>query len=420
MTSPLLAHLAALGTALVAGFLIGAQRQRHQGHRFAGARTFALIAFAGALGMLLGPWVAVAFAVGVGGLLTVAYLREATELTGVGMSTEVAALVTFGLGALCTAEVVVEDLGERLLLVGAATTGTLALLSYKQPVHGFVAKLSEEDVFATIKLLLLAVILVPVLPDADVGPWAALNPHQVGILVLLISAVGFVGYAAVRMLGPRRGLGFTGLLGGLASSTAVTLSLAGRVRHAPALVTALASAIVLASSVLFARLWIVLYAIAPSLADAVAVPLLSATVAGLLAGAVLYLRAPAPSKERPAVALGNPLSLAEAFKFAALFVVVLLASGAASHFLGDEGAYLTAAVAGLADADSPALSFAKLHRAGALSPRVAQDAVLLAAAANTVTKVALAATLGGRGLAIRVAPALAAALAAGALTRALL
>lgn len=414
MESPLPSLLAALGTALVAGFLVGAQRQRHERHRFAGARTFSLIALGGALAMLLGPWLAVAFALGIGALLAAAYLRESRELGGVGMSTEVAAMVTFGLGALCTADTIIEDLGDRLLLVGAATTATLALLSYKQPVHGFVARLSEEDVFATIKLLLLAVILVPVLPDVDMGPWGAVNPRQVGLLVLLISAVGFVGYAAVRLLGPRRGLGLTGLLGGLASSTAVTLSLAGRVRHAPTLVKALASAIVLASSVLFVRLWIVLHAVDVPLARAVAVPLLSATFAGGLVGGALYLRSPGPSHERPPVALGNPLSLSEAFKFATLFVAVLLASGAASHFLGDSGAYLTAMVAGLADADSPALSFARLHQGNALTLPVARDAVLLAAATNTLAKVGLAAVLGGGALVLRVAPAMAAALAAGA------
>jgi uncharacterized membrane protein (DUF4010 family) len=417
MSGPLLETLAALGTALVAGFLVGAERQHQERHRFAGARTFPLISLTGAVGMLLGPWILVAFALGVGGLITVAYFREVRGIEGVGMSTEVAAMVTFGLGALCTAEHLMPDLGSRLLLAGAITTALLALLSYKRPLHGFVARLSEEDVFATVKLLLLAVILVPVLPDADVGPWEAINPRQVGLLVLLISAVGFVGYAAVRLLGPRRGLGLTGLLGGLASSTAVTLSLAGRVRHAPGLVGALAAAIVLASSVLFARLLLVLAAVDPALARATATPLLAATVAGLLAGAIFYLRAPGAPQERPPVLLGNPLSLSEAFKFAALFLVVLVASGAASFYLGEGGAYLTAAVAGLADADSPALSFARLHRSDLLRVDVARDAVLLAAAANTVAKAGLAMILGGRGLAVRVGPALLAALAGGGLAR---
>jgi uncharacterized membrane protein (DUF4010 family) len=410
----LLEILAAVGTALIAGFLVGAQRQHHERERFAGARTFPLFALAGALGALLGPWVLVALALGVGALIAIAYKRETTARSDVGMSTEMAAVVTFGLGALCTAEQVMSDLPSRLLLVGAIATAMLALLSFKRPLHGFIARLSEEDVFATVKLLLLAVILVPVLPSVDVGPWEAINPRQVGLLVLLISAVGFVGYAAVRLLGPRRGLGLTGVLGGLASSTAVTLSLSGRVKDAPALTGALAAAIVMASSVLFVRLVLVLSAVAPELGRAVAPSLAAATVAGMAVGGALYLRAPRGHEQHPDLLLGNPLSLAEAFKFAALFLVVLTASRAASHYLGDHGAYLAATVAGLADADSPALSFARLQQRDMLRLAVARDAVLLAAAANTVAKVALAAVIGGRGLALRVGPALAAALAAGA------
>lgn len=417
MSGTWLEILASLGTALGAGFLVGAQREFGERGRFGGARTFPLIALVGAVGMLLGPLVLAAVALGVGLLVGIAYFRETEARSDVGMSTEAAALVTFGLGALCTAKDLVQPVEHRLLIVAALAAATLALLSFKKPLHGFIAHLSEEDVYATAKLLLLALIVVPLLPHGDMGPWDALNPRQIGLLVLLISAIGFVGYAAVRIFGARRGLGLTGLLGGLASSTAVTLTFAGRAREGIGIVRGCAVAIVLASAVMFVRLLLVLYAVSPELGRSVTVPFAVAAGVGLSVGALFYFRTPSTEKNGAGsseLQMGNPLSLSQALKFAALFLVVLVASRAAAFYLGNRGAYLAAVVTGVADADSIALSLARMYAAGTLGLETARDSVGLAAATNTLSKAALAAVLGGAGLGWRVGTALGAALAAGA------
>lgn len=422
MTEPALSVLIALATALTAGFVIGAEREHEAHSGFGGVRTFPLVALAGALGALVHIALLVAVGAVIGALLAVSYHREARPVDGegngdLGLSTEMAAVVTFTLGALSTTEHLPLPLTDRLLLVGAGTTAVLALLSLKRRLHAFVAKVSKADVYATAKLLLLAVVLLPLLPDSTMGPWGALNPRSIGFLVVLISAIGFAGYVAVRIFGARKGLGLTGLLGGLASSTAVTLTFSGRAKESPELVPSCAVAIVLAGSTMFPRLAVEIAAVSPALALRAAWPLGAAAVAGLSAGALLYFLLSRETRQRAhddePMGLKNPFTLSSALKFAALFTGVLLVSAAASAWFADAGVLGSALVTGLADADAISLSVARMHARGALGDDVAMLAVGIAAGSNTVSKVAIAAFLGGRGLALRLAGAFAFAIAAG-------
>ena len=416
--------LIALATAGTAGFVIGAEREQEAHSEFGGVRTFPLFALAGALGALVHVGLLIALGLALGALLAVSYYRGTRPTQGdappdLGISTEMAALATFGLGALSTSTSLAIPLTDRLLLVGAGTTGVLALLSLKRRLHAFVAKVSKEDVYATTKLLLLSVVLLPLLPDDGMGPWDALNPRSIGLLVVLISAIGFAGYVAVRALGADKGLGLTGLLGGLASSTAVTLTFSGRAKETPALVPGCAVAIVLAGSTMFPRLAVELAAVSPSLAMRAAWPLGAAAVVGLGAGAFLYSRLSRETRERAhsdePLELKNPFTLSSALKFAALFLVVLLLSAGMREWLAETGVIASAVVTGLADADAISLSVARMHAHDALGDEVAVLAVGLAAASNTVSKVAIAWFLGGRRLALRLAIAFGLALAAGGL-----
>lgn len=422
MTEHGLSVLISVATALLAGFVIGAEREQEAHAGFGGVRTFPLFALAGALGALVHVALLVALGLALGALLAVSYYRgtrpgDDGESGDLGISTEMAALTTFGLGALSTTDALGLSLTDRLLLVGAGSTAVLALLSLKRRLHAFVAMVSKEDVYATTKLLLLSVVLLPLLPDESMGPWEALNPRGIGLLVVLISGIGFAGYVAVRVLGAEKGLGLTGLLGGLASSTAVTLSFSGRAKESPALVPACAVAIVLAGSTMFPRLAVELAAVSPSLALRAAWPLGAAAAAGIGAGGFLYFRLSRASREeaqsdRP-LALKNPLTLSSALKFAALFTGVLLISAAASAWFAEAGVLVSALVTGLADADAISLSVARMHARGTLGDEVAVLAVGLAAGSNTISKVAIAWFLGGRALAWRLAVAFAVALAAG-------
>jgi uncharacterized membrane protein (DUF4010 family) len=416
--------LICLATALTAGFVIGAEREQEAQASFGGVRTFPLFALAGALGTLVHPWLLAALAVAVGGLLAVTYLRETPpeavdveEGSGLGISTQLAALATFGLGALTTASELEMPMSDRLLLVGAGTTAVLGLLALKRKLHQFVARVSKQDVYATTKLLLLSVVLLPLLPNEDMGPWNALNPRNIGWLVVLISAIGFAGYVAVRLFGARKGLGLTGLLGGLASSTAVTLTFSGRARETPSLAPACAVAVVLAGSTMFPRVAIELAAVSPALAARAAWPLGLATAGGLGAGAFLYLRASRASRERArddtTLELENPFALKSALQFAALFTAVLLFSAGARAWFAEAGVLVSALVTGLANVDAITLSVAGMHDEGTVSAHVATLAVGVAVGANTLSKVAIAWALGGGRLALRIALAMSVALAAG-------
>jgi uncharacterized membrane protein (DUF4010 family) len=413
--------LLCLATALTAGFVIGAEREHEQEASFAGIRTFPLFAMAGAIGALVHPFLLVALAIGLGSLLVVAYLRETREprTSDLGLSTEAAALATFGLGAMSTAEWLGVPTTDRLLLVGGGATVVLALLALKRTLHDFVKKVSKDDVLATMKLALLAVLVLPLLPNRNMGPWGALNPQSIGLLVVMISVIGFAGYIAIRVFGAHRGLLLTGLLGGLASSTAVTLTFSGRAKESPSLVPGCAVAIVLASATMFPRVIVELFAVSPSLAMLTAWPLGVATVVAAGAGAFLFLRLARESRgadgER-ALELKNPLTLSSALKFAALFTAVLVISKAASDYFADTGVLISAFVTGLADVDAISLSVARLHAGGDLHGDTAVAAVGIAAATNTLSKIAIASVIGGRRLGTRIGIPLGAALAAGGVT----
>jgi len=258
-----------------------------------------------------------------------------------------------------------------------------------------------------------AVIVLPLLPDRTYGPLDVLNPFDVGRLMVLISVLSFVGYAGIRLLGPRRGLGLTGVVGGLVSSTAVTLSMSGRARERPEIAGSAALAVVLASTIMFPRIFAIVAVVNPALQAAVAWPLALATAAGLLSSLVLWLRSRRGAHEGAAVVFTNPFELGRALWFALLFVVVLLGSKAAALYLGTAGTYAAGVLAGSTDVDAITLSMARL--AGAEVPaRVAATTIFLGAAANTVVKGGMAAVIGGWPFGRRVLVAMGAMLAAGA------
>ena len=389
MSSGALEIVLSLAVALGAGFVVGAEREHHEAGGFAGARTFPLFSLAGAVGMLLGVPVLLALGGALGLLVGLAYFRD-TRADGAdtGISTEAAAIVTFGIGALCTAQDIGLGVEDRLLVAAALATAVMSLLTFKRRLHGFVSRLSDSDFVAAAKLLVLGAVLLPLLPSRDMGPWQAFNPHQLGLLVFLIAGISFAGYVAMRALGPRVGLGLTGLLGGLVSSTAVTLTFSGRARDEPRLRTACAVAIVLASATMFPRILVEVYAASPALLPALLLPFSAAGLVGLIAAAFLFVLArreesagepreghvPAPI----AVQVENPFSILSALKFAVAFAAVLLISRAATHYLDEAGLYLAALASGLADVDPITLSIARMHAVGDLQSASAVIGIFVA------------------------------------------
>jgi len=400
----------ALGVGLIVGVERGFRwRGLETGTRSLGMRTFALAGLlggvVGTLGESFGPWLpGLAFA-GLAGFVSVVYLASTRGKGDVGATTEIALLVTFALGALAAA-------GHASEAAGAAIV-TALLLGAKTPLHAFVARLDERELMATLQLLLAAVVLVPLLPDRGMGPWEAVNPRSVGLLALLIAGFSFAGYVAMRWLGGRRGILVTALLGGLTSSTAVTVAFARAARAAPEHAGLLGAGIGLASSMMALRLGFVVTLLSPELARFLALPIAALAVTPVLAALLVALRGDA-MHDGTALPLRNPLELQAALGWAALLAALSLLSRALFSWLGSAGLFLLAALSGFADVDAIGLSLARMVPA-AIDAETAARAIACAALANTLAKGLLAALLGGRALGIRAGAILLATFATGAL-----
>ena len=416
--------LFSLGLAVAAGLLIGLEREqsaptdRFTESFLGGARTYPLVALAGALATLLGRHfgaaVVIAAFAAVMIFLVVAYVDVVRRGTDRGITSEAAFLVTFLLGAISVSQDLIPQVGRRVFTVLSTAVVVTALLSSKPIVQPLMRRVSREDVVSVLKFLIVALVLVPWLPDRNFGPLGALNLRVIGWMMLLVAGVGFVGYAATRLLGPERGLTVTGFVGGLVSSTAVTLAMSSRSKGDQAMERPAALAVVLASSIVFLRILVVVAFVNFQLAAAMAIPMFSMAIAGLVACAFLY-RHSAQHRSGEPLQFKNPVSLSSAFEFALLFAAVLAGSKAASHYLGSAGVYGAALLAGTADMDAIALSMADLAGDQVVMP-VAATAVVLAGFTNTIVKGVMALVLGSWGYARIVVTSFAAILAAGGLS----
>ncbi|QAA76893.1 MAG: hypothetical protein BIP78_1127 [Candidatus Bipolaricaulis sibiricus] len=401
------------GLALVIGGLVGLQREYAQGEgrgAFAGVRTFPLFALAGAGGALIAealsqPWAFLVLLAVVGLLIVVSHGISAWR-GEVGLTTEMAAILTFLVGALCYWGMI-----ELAAALGVTVT---VLLSLKLELRRFAQQLTQADVLAVLKLAVITAIVLPLLPNRTFGgaPWDAFNPHRVWLMVVLVSGVGFAGYVLMKRLGPGRGISLTGFIGGLVSSTAVTLSFSQRGRREPMLAQALALGIVAAWTVMFARVLVVVSVVNPQLLPRIAPPIVTAGLVGLAYSLVL-LRA-AQRGQAPALNVGAPFELGPAVRFGVLYAAILLAARAAHLYLGDLGIYLSSIVASVANVDAITLTMAELGRAGgSVDPVTAGRAIVIAAMTNTLVKGGMVAALGGHSLRRAIGPGLAAMLLAG-------
>ena len=405
--------------ALGLGVLIGLERERTQKPEggFAGVRTFGLISLAGAMAAyvdvaLARPALAIALFAAVAALVVVSALVTARQ-GDVGITTEVSALLAFLLGFLCVD-------GNVPLAAGLAVAsgGVLAL---KEWLHGLARRIESTDVEATLKFAIVTLIILPLVPNQTYGPppLDVINPYQIWWMVVLISGLNFASYILVKVVGAEHGIGLTGLLGGLVSSTAVSLGFAQRSRTEPAQARALALGILLAWTVMFFRVGLLVAVIAPALARSL-VPGLGALGAVSLA-LVLWLRRRQPSTARASVSAGaNPFELGQAIRFGLLFGVVTFVAKAAQVYLGDLGLYLAGALAGLTDVDAIALSMAQLALAEPASGGAAARTILIAVLANTFVKGGMTIFMGAPGLRTVMLPITGGLLAAGALVALLL
>lgn len=376
-------------TATLVGLLIGLERERKRertGTIFAGVRTFPLIALFGAVAGLLtamhGPLVLVASSLGLFALVAVSYWRVSVG-PKIGATTEVAALVTFGLGALA-------GHGEHITALAGAVIAT-TFLSLREELHGFAGSLDRADLFAMVQFAVVTLVVLPLLPDTRLGPWEVWNPRTIWYLVVLISGTSFLGYAAGKVLGARRGLVLGGLLGGLASSTAVTMAHSQRARLQPELAGPLAIGTLAANAVMAPRALLVLWWVSPALAARLALPALVLAGAAAVGAAVLLART--ARAEDTAAPLRNPFELRSALTFAFIYAALLLLTQMARIYIGDGGVYLAGLLSGAGQLDAATLTLAEQSQRG-LDLGVAATAATLALASNALFKALLA--LGSR------------------------
>ncbi len=403
-----------LGIAVTAGFVIGFEREwtqalEKQEHTFAGARTFALIGMVGGLAGLLsdGPLIAAAAMLVIGALTIAGYWFEAKETPGRGGTTEMAIFVTLLLG-------VAAGRGY-LLLAAAGAVATAIILSLKSAIKGWASALNQNEIHATLRFLAISVLILPVLPNERFGPYGALNPRELWTMVVLISGMSFLGYWLIRIMGEGRGVFVTGLVGGLASSTATTLSLSKFARDGASAPSPVAAGVVIANVVMMFRVGVILIALAPAVFSAIAPALAAGAATGAILAFLLWRSASKQAAPAGSVALGNPFELRPSMYFAGMIALVSIASAYGAETFGATGAYAVGAISGLADVDAMTLSGGRQAAAGNLAVEVAATAILLAISSNILVKGALAFAVGGSASGVRVIAAFAAVLAAGAL-----
>jgi uncharacterized membrane protein (DUF4010 family) len=331
-----------------------------------------------------------------------------------GLTSEAAFLLSVLLGALALSEGVIAPISRKIFVVSSIAVVATLLLSIKPVLHSLIQQSTKDDIFALLKFLIVAVVVLPLLPDQTFGPLEVLNPRHIGFMVVLIAGIGFVGYLASRLLGAGRGLAVTGFVGGLASSTAVTLSMSERAKAEPSLAASCALAVVLASSMMFARVVVAASAVNRDLVPLLVVPMAAMAAGGVGAMLVMFLRAPRVAGAAAEVRFTNPFELTSALKFAALYTVVLVGAKAATQYLGTGGTYLAGLLAGSTDVDTVTLSMSQLSASGQVPREVAATTIILGAFSNTLVKAGLAVVIGGWAFGRKVLAAFAAMIAAGA------
>ncbi len=393
-----LEHLTEFAASLAIGLLIGLERERSPAAR-AGLRTFALVALFGTLAAMLShktnsPWVLLGGLLLVGIMTIAAYLRKQDELTDPGTTTVVAILMCYGLGAIVW-------YGDTML-AGMLAIVTTILLYFKTELHGLTHNLDRRDLISMLQFAVLTFIILPILPNENYGPYDAINPHQVWLMIVLISGISLTGYVALRFIGQRYGAVLLGALGGLVSSTATTMVFTRRSEENLDLVKLAVVVILLANLIVLVRLAVISAIIAPEV-----LPLLLPILAtGLFLGltvAVFWWRDLDQQAALSIPETKNPAELTTAAAFGVLYAVVLLLSAWLSDIAGSSGLYVIAIISGLTDVDAITLSSLRLLELGKLQAAEAVTAITLATISNIFFKLGLILVIGSSLLAKRTA-----------------
>lgn len=384
-----------LGVSLVLGLLIGTergweQRELKDGSRVAGIRTFGLIGLMGGLVSLLGRQVGpLMLAIGFGGfavVLAAVIIRDTPSPTSRGATTILALFATFILGAIAGWG------GAPVIAITAAAVMTI-MLGMKQSLHRWLTTIDTEEMNAAFKLLLVSAVVLPSLPNENFGPWGALNPYQLWWMVVLISAISFVGFFAIKTISAERGILLTSMFGGLASSTAIAVSFARMGHDNAKLQKMLAAGVIISSTLMAPRMIIVASAASPSLALYLAPAMILMMLTGAAAAAFLF-RDSQQTIDLQGPLVNSAFSLSVPIRFGIVFALILIVVAAARQWYGDRSLYGVAALAGLTDVDAITLSLGRNIGKG-LAVDIAGRAAIIASLSNTIVKFGIVAVICG-------------------------
>ena len=367
------------------------QKERPDEADFGGVRTYTFWAMIGCIGAAGQEYVGPALLLvllGLAGIFQIVLIVKNSTERHPGGTTFAAMLLTIMVGAL-----VYWGHRQTALLISATT---MVMIGLKQTLHSWTKTFTDEDIRGTLQFAATTGVILPLVPDAAFGPFDAFNPYSTWLMVVLISGMGFIGYLLMRLLGAQAGIAVTGLAGGIASSTATTLAFSKRSKEEPELSSSCSLAVVIACTVMFARILVMIGVVHRGLAQALLVPFAIMAAPGAIFAAWVWLKrlreSGHPDVHTPQ--LRNPLSLSIAIKFAAIYALFAFLIKAATHLDWAVGVLPLSFISGLTDLDAIALLMAKGHADGSVVVRLATQAVILGAVGNSLTKATIALTLG--------------------------
>ena len=400
MDSSTLNIFSRLGISLVIGMLVGLQREQTSA-ALAGMRSIALIAIAGTLSALLdrnfssGGWILGASLIAVGAIVVISQWRLAkTENEDVGMTTAIAIIAVFCIGAY---------LAEGQLIVGVALgVAVSAVLQFKPELHSIARKLGEKDMRAIIQFGVFSCVILPVLPNRDMGPFNVFNPFNIWMMVVLIVGISLAGYITYKFFGHSAGVIVAGILGGAISSTATSISYSKRVVNNPKMNGVSTAVIIIASSIVFIRVLIELAVVSPNFLIPLGLPIVCMLGSCLVSAAASWLIFRGEKDELPEPT--NPSEFKSAIMFGVLYALVLWGLAAAKQYLGSDALYVVAALSGLTDMDAITLSTGRMVESPTsdLSSDIGWRLLVTASISNLFFKSLMVAIIGGKKLFIRV------------------
>lgn len=378
------------------GMLIGMEREHStiqtKEKSFAGIRTFIAISLCGFVGALLAVivslWLFITVSTAVIALIGISYYR--TSKSGeIGATTEFTALLVYLFGALVFYGHIQIGLLLAVLL--------LLVLSAKLRLHSIIGKLTLEELYAIIRFVVAAILILPFLPNIQTGPYGVVNPKEIGWIILLTSGIGFLGYLLVKFIGSKKGILIAGFAGGLISSTATTWIFAQKSKENQELSAGYTSAILAASSIMVVRIIVWIFLFNKTLANALYIPFALIVITTLACCLYYYRKSKQESEKSEVIPNKNPLQIQSAIVFGILYTLIVVLVSYSNDIAGERGILISSAIAGLTDIDAITISVTKLSLLD-IKFTYAQNAILLASLSNTIVKLALSLWAGSKAL----------------------